>query len=186
MTKEQLLKLRPCADGLADPEHIQTMTDQQQQDALLLERELRDIAGREKALYKQQTLMTPQDQIEALAELDGPPLFLIHKPIHDPFGYYRKDAKGYTNSIHEAWHVTEEVGRQYATSEHYKNEPDRVVLVPAPQKPYITSYDAIIPLLEKQERKLRCKVMALLYMDGATPAQLCEVLLRETGKWRSD
>jgi len=61
-------------------------------------------------------------------------------------------------------------------------------------KPYLTSYDAIIPLVQKQSYEVRNKIFSsfekdtgwtaqALLMLAATPAQLCEALLRATGKW---
>jgi len=54
--------------------------------------------------------------------------------------------------------------------------------------PYLTSYDAIIPLIQKQTEDVKSDVVEFLYLMGdrqleRTPAQLCEALLRATGKW---
>ena len=53
---------------------------------------------------------------------------------------------------------------------------------------YLTSYDAIIPLIQKQD--LHGEVLDALgdmrhsgYYTQATPAQLCEALLRATNRW---
>ena len=124
--------------------------------------------------------MNAQDQIKALAELDGPPLFVIRKPIHDPFGYYRKDACGYCG-LNEAWRVTEEVGRLHIGGR--PTDHDRVILEPAPTKPYLTSYDAILPLVQKQPVAIKIEIMSRCCLLDA-PTQLCEALLRATGKWR--
>lgn len=64
-----------------------------------------------------------------------------------------------------------------------------------PDANYLTSYDAIIPLIQKQELGTRlrfygnCLVLTRAY--GLTdsplelkPAQLAEALLRATGKWK--
>lgn len=54
---------------------------------------------------------------------------------------------------------------------------------------YLTSYDAIIPLIQKQDWKIRNKIECKL-LDNigsvveSTPAQLCEALLRSVGKWK--
>jgi hypothetical protein len=58
---------------------------------------------------------------------------------------------------------------------------------------YLTSYDAIIPLIQKQSDKIKTAVFELLQDSketisviavwDATPAQLCEALLRATNKW---
>lgn len=55
---------------------------------------------------------------------------------------------------------------------------------------YLTSYDAIIPLIQKQDeetqrllaRRLGCSAYRIPI--SVTPAQLCEALLRATGKWK--
>jgi len=57
---------------------------------------------------------------------------------------------------------------------------------------YLTSYDAIIPLIQKQSIGKRWDVHNQLIKltlqspswTEATPAQLCEALLRATGKWK--
>ena len=58
---------------------------------------------------------------------------------------------------------------------------------------YLTSYDAIIPLIQRhqrQGRKMALKItgelwnMKLVFLFQATPSQLCEALLRATGKWK--
>lgn len=72
-------------------------------------------------------------------------------------------------------------------------------------KPYSTSYDAIIPLIQKHTWNIKCEVAIQLrivkqktlimfptmdnlegwcaVMLASTPAQLLEALLRATGKW---
>ena len=59
-----------------------------------------------------------------------------------------------------------------------------------PVKDYLTSYDAIIPLIQKQTGFTMVKIedwiennSATAFWYHATPAQLCEALLRATGKW---
>jgi len=47
---------------------------------------------------------------------------------------------------------------------------------------YLTSYDAIIPLLRKQPESVLHKVADAMDIM-TTPSQLCEALLRATGKW---
>lgn len=54
---------------------------------------------------------------------------------------------------------------------------------------YLHSYDAIIPLIQKQPRMVIDSVWSLLSDDmiekwQETPAQLSEALLRATGKWK--
>ena len=116
--------------------------------------------------------MNPTDQIRAIAELDG----WKFVPSHD-------------SSL---------TGR--AIPEHWVNddEYDKIWVESAFPK-YLTSYDAIIPVIQKQfihiyqwldfERSLALVLgvcTTILYGRDAlkaTPAQLCEALLRATGKW---
>ena len=105
--------------------------------------------------------MTTEQQIKALAELDGKPT--PHKPT------WKEIAEG-----------------SYAQFE------------PA----YLTSYDAIVPLIQRQGNIIKhdfleCLIaivhpsgfqgdydsMTIMPLMTATPAQLCEALLRATGKW---
>lgn len=59
-------------------------------------------------------------------------------------------------------------------------------------KPYLTSYDAIIPLIQKQPKEVQWGAWQFVadeaspFLDtfNATPTQLCEALLRATGKWK--
>lgn len=100
--------------------------------------------------------MKPEEQIKALAELDG---------------------WEWKSNIHgvEVWHPPGIAEWQYY---------DKL-----PPVKYLTSYDAIIPLIKKLNQP-HC----LVHYDndplqgGAmiipTPAQLCEALLRATGKWK--
>ena len=69
-----------------------------------------------------------------------------------------------------------------ANANHDYKEPD-----------YLTSYDAIIPLIQKQSISLQDGLAASLAVSGnvpnkwfwnATPSQLAEALLRATGKWK--
>ena len=112
--------------------------------------------------------MTEQEQIKALAELDG-------------YGEIRYS-----------------VGEWYAGD--YKTGDLRVV-----NCNYLHSYNAIIPLIQKQSFigltqfvDFLCNEILDDHYDGsdhisqpdtgmlfkATPAQLCEALLRATGKWK--
>ena len=58
-------------------------------------------------------------------------------------------------------------------------------------KPYLISYNAIIPLIQKQPIEIK-EMVHRLYFDrletgshrlDVTPSQLAEALLRATGKW---
>jgi len=49
----------------------------------------------------------------------------------------------------------------------------------------LTSYDAIIPLIQKQSLAIRSSIFIRCGGDGIeTPAQLCEALLKAVGKWK--
>lgn len=99
--------------------------------------------------------MKPKLQIKAIAELDG----------FETLG----------------------VGPDYQT--HFKNgEEYKTAELPA----YHTSRDAVVPVIEKQSRLIQDAVVDELhripagkcpYAEFATPSQLCEALLRATGKW---
>jgi len=70
------------------------------------------------------------------------------------------------------------------------------VAFPSYTKPYLTSYDAILPLVQNQPHH----IIACIYDDmrdegwtdgvvrllNFTPSQLCEALLRATGKWKDN
>lgn len=102
--------------------------------------------------------MKPEEQIKALAELDG-----ITSIVLTDLG---------------DWRILKPDGETAAL-------PD-----------YLHSYDAIVPLLQKQVKSLDisdkffgeieqptgCTGEDLL---SRTPAQLCEALLRATGKWQN-
>lgn len=56
---------------------------------------------------------------------------------------------------------------------------------------YLHSYDAIIPVIQKQDRPTQIKMMKLIAKMfeielgwDATPSQLSQALLRATGKWK--
>jgi hypothetical protein len=111
--------------------------------------------------------MTTQDQIKALAELDG----WRFVPSHD-------------NSF------------ESALSEYWISDNDEVAFChkDAPAN-YLTSYDAIIPVVKKcWESQLFAPEKfyqaipnyyphILSFIQYTTPAQLAEALLRATGKW---
>jgi len=107
--------------------------------------------------------MTPEQQLKALAELDG---FKIESRTYQ-----------YDGELHHYSYITQGDGNQY------NNLPS-----------YLTSYDAIIPLVQKQNLNviniMRTWLVANVVIRlpffvwlWATPAQLCESLLRATGKW---
>jgi hypothetical protein len=60
------------------------------------------------------------------------------------------------------------------------------------KKPYITSYDCIIPLIQKQPVEIKQAIHKLVFeliafkshRFDATPSQLAKAMLRATGKWK--
>ncbi len=94
--------------------------------------------------------MTPEQQIKALAELDGWTDLTISRPFNTLCGRWMGQLPSKVPNYHE-------------------------------------SYDAIIPLIQKQTAEIQSDVSFFLpdEVNGftATPAQLCEALLRATGKW---
>ena len=115
--------------------------------------------------------MTPEQRIKALAELDG-----WRWEAHETgTRLWRPDGTIENNHYAETWRVPN----------------------------YLTSYDAIIPLIQKQDKVTQCEFLVILfrfygnnedpdlnYMTlwpmtfALTPSQLCEALLRATGKWK--
>ena len=107
--------------------------------------------------------MKPELQIKALAELDNPSLLSNKNWMWvDSFRFYRRGSEG-----------------------EYWTPPS-----------YLTSYDAIIPLIQKQPLHIKYKIakqflgvfpcddeLNVIAFMNATPAELCEALLRATGKW---
>lgn len=138
--------------------------------------------------------MTDQEINEAIYEAVGEKKFVICKPIHHPFCYYRKDARGYTNNINEAWHVTEEVAKQHIGGR--PTDPDRVVVEPAP-RPLFTDdlnemYKAVASLPETKWCEFNSALMdqfkderfGLHKALNSTARQRAEAWLRTIGKWR--
>jgi len=106
--------------------------------------------------------MKPEDQIKALAELDG--YFPFWCDLSRLWSWKSKDGK-YRNF------------NQGLSEEHLVKITD-----------YLTSYDAVIPLIQRHPVPIRMFVFnyfggeRVVLMDY-NPAQLCEALLRATGKW---
>ena len=105
--------------------------------------------------------MKPQDIIKAIAELDG------WKPNPIAGGMYPPDL-----------HPAVNINKVFELS------------------PYLTSRDAIVPVIEKQDLVTKSNWLYILsdmvyhqhkntYLVSlfVTPSQLCEALLRSTGKW---
>ena len=116
--------------------------------------------------------MKEQDQIRAIAELDG--LQERQSTDHNAF----------------AWFDGEEQMTPYLNQDWRK---------PCPRN-YLQSYDAILPLIQKQTKENMERFLDFtfeLYYEKTqatkpnqcvtvlelTPSQLCEALLRATGKW---
>lgn len=111
--------------------------------------------------------MTESEQVKALAELDGYDIICIG--IGTP-GCYKLMRNGECLSKHDL--------KKFAEL-HFP--------------PYLTSYNAIIPLIQKQDGETKnlvedyieeCPTMKTSFWYDATPAQLREALLRATGKWK--
>ena len=98
--------------------------------------------------------MTPEDQIKAIAELDG--------------------------------YTIEERGEGLTPHCRHKVKP----LCGLNQLQYLTSRDAIVPVIEKQPKEVRLHIASMLILaeDDVTvfpsATQLSEALLRATGKWK--
>lgn len=111
--------------------------------------------------------MKSELQIKALAELDG--YFPFWCDLSRLWSWKSKDGR-YRNF------------NQGLSEEHLVKITD-----------YLTSYDAIIPLIQKQDGEIRMTVVDYLTdvvgygcILDATPAQLCEALLRATNKWSEE
>lgn len=140
--------------------------------------------------------MTPDKINKAIAEWMNLRLFVIHKPIHDPFGYYRENAHGYTSNINEAWKVTAEVAAKYTTGPAYENEPDKVIAEPAPIPNFYKDLNACreaVNKLSELERVEFIKLIAarpsrewlpLIILEVVTDPELMSCyLLRTIGRW---
>lgn len=112
--------------------------------------------------------MNTTEQIKALAELDGWKLTQKTIPV---------------------WEITQYDGSGEWTNKEvalYENDGATKKFERLPN--YLTSYDAIIPLIQKQPFEIRNTIAnsgpggRLSFMS--IPAQLCEALLRATGKWK--
>lgn len=109
--------------------------------------------------------MNEQDQIEALANLDG-------------WTHYN-----------QTWQSPS--GSRYADRVKRLTSNSPLELIPLENilPDYLHSYDAIMSLIQKQDRPTkiaiiyRIKEMGVELIFDATPQQLCEALLQETGKW---
>ena len=115
--------------------------------------------------------MTNEEQIKALAELDGWKFIRIKKGPYNSGGY-RLQLNG---------------AEKGGFDDHQKFESVcRIFRIPN----YLTSYDAIIPLIQRQARSIKAFVERECFnrinstcLFDSSPTQLCEALLRATGKW---
>lgn len=97
--------------------------------------------------------MTKQEQIKALAELDG----------------WRRNLD--IQSGEPRWKLDDGWIDEESLIESCQN--------------YLTSYDAIIPLIQKQSLGVRLTMFnAYKVSIMTTPKMFCEALLRATGKWK--
>ena len=144
--------------------------------------------------------MTNQEINIAIAEACGLRLFVLHKPLHDPFGYYRENANGYTNDIEKAWRVTAEIAAKYVNGR--EDQPDRVIAEPAPVPNYCNDLNAMHEaektLNEKEAMFYLHRLFQKRLKDGstgtiacimdnsvfATAPQRAEAFLSTLGKWK--
>lgn len=87
---------------------------------------------------------------EIIARSEEAELFVIHKPIHDPFGYYRENAYGYT-TLSDAWRVPWDVAMRYVSGR--PTDPDRVIAEPAPPRKEETELAQLRAKCERLERE---------------------------------
>ena len=71
------------------------------------------------------------------------------------------------------------------------NNPPKMVFYDEDLPRYLDSYDAIIPLIQKQDMIVKASMCKLIGVKhdycawiSATPSQICDALLRATGKWK--
>lgn len=107
--------------------------------------------------------MTPEQQIRALAELDG----FTRSEQHDFDAW-----ADYPPGVDCTQRFYERIGN----------------LTEQRELKYLSSYDAILPLVKKQPisvQQLTCELLQRQqwFYILCTPSQLCEALLRATGKW---
>jgi len=103
-----------------------------------------------------QRFMKEHDQWKALAELDG-----CYKEEGGCIALYKQDGTLVCSSCYDVFRF----------SDHLHRHPR-----------YLTSYDAIIPLIQK----LKLKNVRWFDLQRCTPSQLCETVLRETNKWKDE
>jgi len=126
--------------------------------------------------------LTPEEKTRLLAEVDEPDAWVIMKRGL----YYRPQAHGYTSCLCDAWKCSHEEAKKH----EYLRGDEPVTIKPAPPKDY-TSYDAMIPLIQKLDDKTKVLIGQLLPKFGInflgnvydiTPSQLSNVVLVAAGK----
>lgn len=137
-------------------------------------------------------------EINAAIADQFPRLFIIRKPMHAPFQYYREDACGYTNNIADAWKVSEDVARKHSCGD--AKDHDRVIYEPAPIPNYASDLNAIHKawqtLTHVQKLAYRSE-LALIAARESINRQSCwmediaaefgpEAFLRVVGKWTDE
>ena len=121
--------------------------------------------------------MKPEEQIKALAELGGWTIQVEAKtrPSGDPY-----------SACHHGTNVWMKPGVKW-NELNYQDQREYLRKEFAPPQ-YLTSYDAIIPVIQKQPHEVKCNMWNHLEAESDlwtnTPSQLCEALLRATGKWK--
>ncbi len=118
------------------------------------------------------TKLTNSQKEAELAKLDGKDNQWV---IMKHGLYYRPNGHGYTNNLDEAWLVSEEIADKHT---YPYDEP--VTKHRAPYPDYLNSYDAIIPLIQKQEVSVRQKIgEELLSADRSCLIILTRTILRK-------
>jgi len=102
--------------------------------------------------------MTPDEQIKAVAELDG----------------WMWCEKNHQDNISEKFSIEKKVWYN-PLKDHWLSEYEL--------PPYLTSRDAIVPVIEKHWTSDVREIMLNRQSVLSTPAQLCEALLRAAGRW---
>jgi predicted oxidoreductase len=114
--------------------------------------------------------MSEQDQIKALAELDGFKFELVDRDVVGfPYRWFFRCPP-------------EKRGNQFLSQGNVDDGVRSFNDLPN----YLTSYDAIILLIQKQPRQIINKISLWkeLFVIMSTPAQLSEALIRAHGLWK--
>ena len=144
--------------------------------------------------------MTPEHQNEVIEQIfsgkQGPE-YVIHRRCYGPFGYYRENARGYTDLEH-AWRVPLEVAQGYQGGR--EDDSDRVRAVRAPVRDFYgdlnemaraersldeASWDDYVRWIEKVAAPGRSlsNIQAEWVVATASSAQRAEAFLRVHNAW---